>query len=351
VHLRESDIEENEILEPLQRICDATSNCCLTWSTIYWTGTQNDFPLNFTTLIIASYFGIELVVRLQLKVPNIKIDSVDDIYQRSALSWASENGFEGVVKLLIKGPKIPFIKALKNFKNAASLSLLKGAKVNARDKQGRTPLFYATWNGHLAIVKRLVKAGARVDLQDEIGGTPISYALSIGQEDIANELTKEVQADSIDKIRRELLLSAARGGHEPIVKRLLDSGAYTEVIDDNDNTPLCLAVKHVAVIRLLLEKGANVNASDREGRTPLINATAHATIKTETVEVLLKQGADVNARETHSRQTPLTHAIEKGKMDIVKMLLQHGAKKNYTFVSKKTQTATESKTDHSLSSM
>ncbi|KAH7124341.1 ankyrin repeat-containing domain protein [Dactylonectria macrodidyma] len=286
-HFRASGIEDNAVIATLLRICDARSGCCMTWFRIYWASTHTGFPQDFTTLMIASYFGLEQIVKLQLRIDDVEVDSRDGTYQRSALSWASENGFDGVVKLLIKGPNI-------RFKDIAKLSFWKGAEVDARDRYGRTPLSYAAWNGHMAVVQLLVKAGARVDSKDEIGGTPISYALCSGQGAVASRLMKGAQVDSVDKISQELLLSAAEKGHEAIVKRLLDNGAATEVVDSTGRTPLSYAADggHVAVARLLLDKGACVNTNETGGRTPLTRAIDNGSA--DIIEILLKNRAKVN---------------------------------------------------------
>jgi ankyrin repeat protein len=83
------------------------------------------------------------------------------------------DGFDVVVKLLIK---------------IIGIWLIFRKKVEM-DSVGRTPLIYAVWNGHMVVVKRLLRAGARIDLADDIGGTAPSYAQ--------------------DKTRKALLLAAA----------------------------------------------------------------------------------------------------------------------------------------------
>ena len=225
VHFNKSHIEADAVIQSLLRICDENSNSCMTWFRIYWTSTRTDFPKNFTTLMIASYFGLEAVVKHLLEVGGVDPNSKDGTYGRSALSWAAGNGFDDIVKLLIKGPKI-------SLNGIVKLPFRKGAKVNSADRYGRTALSYAAWNGHIATVKLLLRAGARVNSMDEIQGTPLSYAICNGHNDVVELLLKKgTQADSPDNIVKVLLLSAAEKGHEAVVELLLENGADLESED------------------------------------------------------------------------------------------------------------------------
>ncbi|KAL6877681.1 hypothetical protein HDV57DRAFT_510201 [Trichoderma longibrachiatum] len=296
-HYRASDIVESDVTELLLQICDASVRIP-TWFRIYWTKTQTKFPEDFTTLMIGSYFGLESVVRPQLLLPDVSVNSVDRIYGRSALSWASENGFGAVVDLLIAGPnaglkrKVRFRSALRKvFRPSAPW---RGAIVNDLDYYNRTPLIYATWNGHLDVVQQLIKAGGDPDIKDRIGGTAFSYALSLGQQDIANVLTQLAHTHAVDKIRRDLLWSAVKEGHEPVVKRLLDSGADMEAVGEEKTPLLAYASRSrlTDIVRLLLDKGADIDATDAEGRTPLVYAMKGGAL--DILEVFLRNGAKVD---------------------------------------------------------
>ncbi|KAL6824648.1 ankyrin repeat-containing domain protein [Trichoderma sp. SZMC 28015] len=332
VHFRASNITENEILEQLKELCNATIDFYPTWVKVYWKDTYDRIPLEFTTLMIASYFGIESLVRLELERADAGIDFVLRSDERTALSFASENGFDNVVRLLIRGPKFYWKRALKK---ATHLSFTKGADVNAIDKYGRTALFYAVWNGHLPIVKRLVTERALVDMRDIIGGTPISYALCYGHEDIANELMRGAQPDSVDEIRRELFLSAVKHDHDPVIKRLLDNGADPGATDEEGVSLVVLAIKKRKrnIVKLLIERGADPNKGDRNGTIPLILAVKEG--ETDMVELMIERGADVNGSDCHG-QTPLLFAIAHRNKNIIKLLVESGADINKQDYSGKT---------------
>lgn len=287
-HFRASGIKADVPVKSLRQICDPGSELCQTWLRIYWAGEQSGDLPGFTTLMIGSYFGLEQVVKDLLEREDVEVSASDDIYQRSALSWASENGFDGIVKLLIRRLEMD-----NKFMN--KLLFWKDAAVDAKDIYDRTPLSYAAWNGHAAVVELLLKAGAHVNSGGDVGGTPIAYAICSGHEAIAKQLAKGAKIDSVERIKRGLLLSVAKKGNKPVVKRLLDDGTVTDVVDSTGRTPLSYAAEfgHVAVVRLLLDEGADVNLAEPESnRTPLVHAIENRS--TNVIETLLKEGARVN---------------------------------------------------------
>jgi len=92
---------------------------------------------------------------------------------------------------------------------------------------------------------------------------------------------------------------------------------------------LCWAVKegHKEISELLIKKGADVNAKEDDivhfGVTPLHWAVEEG--HKEISELLIKKGADVNAKSVLSR-TPLDISIEEGHTETADLLRKHGAK-------------------------
>ena len=78
-------------------------------------------------------------------------------------------------------------------------------------------------------------------------------------------------------------------------------------------------------VETLLKHGANINAQDNDGGTALIWAAVNG--HTKTVETLLKHGADINAQDNEG-VTALMHAASAGDTKTVKILLKHGANIN-----------------------
>ncbi|KAF3195009.1 hypothetical protein TWF106_005914, partial [Orbilia oligospora] len=236
-HLRESQNElDDTAIRSIQSLCDASSKRCLTWFRIYWTGTNTNFPENFTTLMIASYFGFAKVVRLLTESGGIDLNSKDDTHGRSAISWAAGNGFDIVVALLIRGITSQW--------KGIWLPVGERVRIDAVDNYGRTPLLHAVWNRHVAVVELLLKAGAQADLADNVGGTPLLYAICSGYTDVVEQLVEGgAEMDSKGDKIGALLLSAAERGREDVVKRLLEIGEVNPDFEDGNNqTPLSRAI-------------------------------------------------------------------------------------------------------------
>ncbi|GAP86249.2 putative ankyrin repeat-containing protein [Rosellinia necatrix] len=351
-HYRQARNTQGTDLEhSASRLCDTNSPACSHWLKVYGeTRMQDsDFPDELPTpLLIASYFGLDNLVDLILKEDKKSIDIIGASGQRTALSWASEKGYDLIVKSLLR--LVPryrvFLKdklqskylTIVNRKDGLGRSPLwysaanghSPTIVNRKDGLGRSPLWYSAANGHKSIVQHLLKGGAKVDARDKAGLTPLAWATHHGHSDIVALLLENgarprpKSLETRDQSERTPLIIAALNGDETLVKLLLDYGAKVEALDDDGCTALIKASSegHEAVVKLLLDSGAQVDILDSNGDTALITASSRG--HEAVVRLLLDSGADVDISDSNGG-TALIMASVCGHEAVVKLLLNSGA--------------------------
>ena len=119
------------------------------------------------------------------------------------------------------------------------------------------------------------------------------------------------------------IISAAESGNNEKIKLLLETNA--DIINDNLNDTDILKAEALVkaaenglkgTVEILLQNNANVNAKDYYGR-PALTLAAKNGYK-DTVNVLLQYNANVNAK-TGKGETALILAPENGHNEVIKM--------------------------------
>jgi ankyrin repeat protein len=122
------------------------------------------------------------------------------------------------------------------------------------------------------------------------------------------------------------LLDAAYQGDTGRVAALLKAGADPDEANDFGATPLAEAARRgdAAVLKLLLDAGADPRQSNAEGETALM--TVARTGNVAAAKLLVKAGADVDAREHWGGQTALIWAAAQNQPQMVRFLVSKGAR-------------------------
>jgi len=211
------------------------------------------------------------------------------------------------------------------------LLLKHGAQINASDQSGATPLFVAISArfGDLATAKLLIENGADVTTKAYGGSTPLSLAAHLGKTEILELLQASKTTSGITDVRDDsVFYSALHSGNTTLVERLLSTGyRLQEIKPQGGLMPIHVAVQddHEEIVDLLLKKGADVNARTSWEATPLHLVARQGT--RALMDLLIMRGADVNA-ETKDGDTPLHLAAANGRANQAYDLLEKGAKVN-----------------------
>mmetsp|Transcript_8162 Transcript_8162/g.22645 ORF Transcript_8162/g.22645 Transcript_8162/m.22645 type:complete len:572 (-) Transcript_8162:166-1881(-) len=192
---------------------------------------------------------------------------------------------------------------------AVDILLKYGADPNARCRDGGTALHQAAAGSDNSVVQALIEAGADANAW---GGwtkeTPLHTAAVWGKTEIVRILLEHgACVNSQNYIKDQPIHVACKDGHIDVIRALVNHGCDIDSRDENELSPLMLAVmqyKNPSLALALLEMGANANCSNETG--PIL----HKAIRTkqyEIVDLMLRKGAIATAAEGDG-ETPL-HAL------------------------------------------
>jgi ankyrin repeat protein len=259
-----------------------------------------------------------------------------------------------------------------------------GADPSFENPEGETPLMAVARTGKVDAAEVLVEAGADVNATEDWGGqSAVMWAAARGQPEMirflaaagadldargvvrqwARKVITEPRPKDMNKGGFTPLLYAAREGCIDCARALIEAGADPDLADPERVTPLVMALLnlHYDFAAYMIEAGADVDKWDLFGRTPLYMAADTSTLPVmgngamvvipsmdehtalDVARRLLQAGADPNIRLKRrppyrnvpqdrggdgilaQGATPLLRASRAGDVELVKLLLEHGA--------------------------
>jgi ankyrin repeat protein len=266
----------------------------------------------------------------------------------TALHWAARGGDVETARLLLEA----------------------GAAANKSNRYGVTPLSLAALNGDAAVMQALIKAGADPAASVSDGQTMVMIAARSGNpEAIRVLLEQRVDVNAHESVLGETaLIWAAVEDHPDAITLLAKHGAELNarsnrlrfpldkfgdgksarftVLPKGGWTPLMYAARQgaTAAARALAETGADLNLTDPDGTSALVLAIINAHY--DLAKMLVEKGANPNLAdtsgmaalyaavdmntldETPGRPAPKSPEDRTTSADLVKVLLEHGAKPN-----------------------
>jgi ankyrin len=281
----------------------------------------------------------------------------------TALQLAALNGSAAMIERLVKagadvnaplsssGDTALMMAARTGKPDAVRVLLDNGAKVDARESWGdTTALMWAVAEGNHAVVRLLIDRGADVNARSKFvpsatgrgfeGATPVAGR--------PNQSAEENASGSLTP-----LMFAAREGDLESARMLVAAGADINARggDGKDSLGLSIFNGGYAVASFLIDNRANVNQADAQRFTPLFWAVDRRNMETAPnfpwvvtedplplIKKLLDAGADVNFLVNNTPRarmrdgsprivfaTALMRAAFSGDIELVKLLLAHGA--------------------------
>ena len=292
---------------------------------------------SLTPMHFATGYGHLEVVRMLLK-HNADVNSRSDDGSTPLLR-ASQSGNPDVFRLLLdhnadihvcdKRGNTPLHHAAEDgHLEVARMLLDRNIEVDSRDDDGSTPFLRASQSGHSGIIWLLLDHNADVHVHDDEGNTPLQGAVHHGLVEVARMLLeRNVEVNFCDSHGSTPLLLASKSGNNDLVQLLLDYNADVHTHDNYGNSPLQVAARIglLEIARLLLERNVEVNFCNSYGSTPLLLASQSG--YTDVVRLLMDYNADVCARNANG-DTPLYCATECGHLEITRILLECRAEAN-----------------------
>ena len=298
---------------------------------------------NRSALMLAAdleHFGI---VTSLLDHPEINVNQ-EDSFGRTALFYATVKGSYITVKQLLQHPGIDvnrvdnlagrsplIIAAARNYCELVELLLESGANPMLRDRQsGGTAMYRAIDNGCTSVIRTMLRYD-NVNLRclDDDGHSLLHAASASGQIEIVRLLKeKNLDPNALDKQGQTTLHGASRHGKFEAVKVLLELGANPAIKDNFGRTPSTVAWQygHTQIMDILEGKATTAQGSStsiRNAKNLPLWSLARLGLMDLIQEAFAAGKSEPPSREPGSDNTALHCAIEVGKTDILRVLLQN----------------------------
>jgi ankyrin repeat protein len=324
-------------------------------------------PYGETALHTCAYAGNTAAVRMLLAA-GASVDPGDSWRGQTPLMWAAAEGHPETMQALIEagadvdarstiirwerqrtdeprdkwlppGGWTPLLLAARESCVACVDVLAKaGADLNIVDPERHTALIIALTNGHFDVAGRLIDYGADLNMQDEVGQTALWAAVDAHTMPDSNRPPPTEMDDTLSAW--DIVVKLVEKGAAvdvPLRQRVpyrtkIDRGA--DGILGAGTTPLLRAAKtgDAKVVTLLLEHGANPLAVVNRGTTGILLAANVGTSESdrtgrrkteagaiETIRLLMKAGADLNAADSQGR-TAAHGAALWGLTEVIRFL-------------------------------
>ena len=198
------------------------------------------------------------------------------------------------------------------------------------NEEGETALTQAILAQDQKMVRMLTKK-AVINLKNQSGETPLTLAVKIGNPEIIALVMHRAKAALKNDHDETPLWLAIQNGDLFIAQKLIDKGARVDHKSKGE-TPIFQAIRNnqLRMLALLIKNGADPSTPNSDGLIPLGLAVSEG--KVNMAKILINRSKqpyeDANWKNTIGEPI-LVEAVRQESLDIVRLLLGHGAQTNY----------------------
>ena len=203
---------------------------------------------------------------------------------------------------------------------------------SASEVQAYAGLHAAAATGDTASIEKLVKDGAKLEATDANGRTPLHVAVYAHKPAAARTLLRlGANANALDRQKYDVVTIASVDNDVEMLKLVIAGGAKaTNITSPYDGTALIAAAHlgHAEVVRVLIAAKAPLDHINNLGWTALIESIVLGNggkNHTDTLTALVKAGANVNIKDRNGT-SPLGLAKGRNYTEMVRILESAGAK-------------------------
>lgn len=218
-------------------------------------------------------------------------------------------------------------------------ALANEASVNATDLNEKSALMLACSAQWFPAVKILVEAGANASYKNNYGQTALMFAArDCTNDQIAKYLvsTSNANIENTDDNGKTALMYAIENNSDAVLQYLIKAGANCNAVDNNQNTPIMLAVingNEPAVRRLVKQTNINLNAKNADGNTVFMLAVTNK--NANILKILLTENTTIDRNiKVNNDQPLLFYAIQTNASETIIDYLMNYATKEVLFSAK-----------------
>ncbi|MBN1412400.1 MAG: ankyrin repeat domain-containing protein [Spirochaetales bacterium] len=265
-----------------------------------------------TPLILASKKGALKLIKLLIQ-EGAAVNEVDAL-RVSSLMYASETGKKDSVRELVNN----------------------GARINSQSGEGSTALGYAIRYRYRnspvrfydGIIRFLLERNADPLLSEDSGQSAMSMAAGAGYMGLLLDMKDRAAVLRRDPDFRRALLEGSLNGKKDVTANLAETYFPVEHLTDSDVPLLNVYLDSCrnfdkGIFAELLSTGVDLDAKDASGRTAMMVASKRGFAYA--VEILIKNGADMDERDGISAWTALIYAAINKQKACMRVLIDANA--------------------------